>query len=91
STTTVLFKRGGFTETEIKTLRDYTKSMSWEEVYYPGMVYDGSGAQKVLDDYRASIFGSGQDATLTEPADASAPADPTTPANPDCDPTAPAD
>ncbi|TPM08738.1 hypothetical protein FJ960_05635 [Mesorhizobium sp. B2-3-11] len=85
STTTVLFKRGGFTEAEIKTLRDYTKSMSWEEVYYPGIVYDGSGAQKVLDDYRASIFGSGQDATLTQPADASAPA------NPDCDPTAPAD
>ncbi|BAV47285.1 Uncharacterized protein MLTONO_2382 [Mesorhizobium loti] len=93
STTTVLFKRGGFTEAEIKTLRDYTKSMSWEEVYYPGMVYDGSGAQKVLDDYRASIFGSGQDATLTQQpaADATAPADPTAPVNPDCDPTAPAD
>lgn len=87
STTTVLFKRGGFTETEIKTLRDYTKSMSWEEVYYPGMPYDGSTAQKVLDDYRASIFGSGEDATLTQPAaDATAPA-----ASADCDPTAPAD
>ncbi|MBN9221131.1 MAG: hypothetical protein J0I79_24555 [Mesorhizobium sp.] len=85
STTTVLFKRGGFSEAEVKTLRDYTKSMSWEEVYYPGMEYDGSGAQKVLDDYRASIFGSGQDATLTPPVDATAPG------NPDCDPTAPAD
>ncbi|MEO5756671.1 MAG: hypothetical protein ABIQ51_07425 [Mesorhizobium sp.] len=92
STTTVLFKRGGFTEAEIKTLRNYTRSMSWEEVYYPGMPYDGSTAQKILDDYRASIFGSGEDATLTQPAaDATTPADPTAPASPDCDPTAPAD
>jgi hypothetical protein len=92
STTTVLFKRGGFTEAEIKTLRDYTKSMSWEEVYYPGMAYDGSTAQKVLDDYRASIFGSGEDATLTQPAaDATAPAGASVPGNPDCDPTAAAD
>ncbi|MBB6411698.1 hypothetical protein [Mesorhizobium sangaii] len=91
STTTVLFKRGGFSAAEIKTLRDYTKSMSWEEVYYPGMPYDGSTAQKILDDYRASIFGSGQDATLTQPAaDATAPADPTAP-NAACDPTALAD
>lgn len=91
STTTVLFKRGGFSAAEIKTLRDYTKSMSWEEVYYPGMPYDGSTAQKILDDYRASIFGSGQDATLTQPAaDATAPANPTAP-NAACDPTAPAD
>ncbi|MFB9979752.1 hypothetical protein ACFSQQ_24025 [Mesorhizobium kowhaii] len=91
STTTVLFKRGGFSAAEIKTLRDYTKSMSWEEVYYPGMPYDGSTAQKILDDYRASIFGSGQDATLTQPAaDATAPADPTAP-NAACDPTTPAD
>lgn len=89
STTTVLFKRGGFSEAEIKTLRDYTKSMSWEEIYYPGMPHDGSGDKKILDDYRASIFGDGQDATLTQPA--ADPAAATPPATGDCDPTAPAD
>ncbi len=89
STTTVLFKRGGFSEAEIKTLRDYTKSMSWEEIYYPGMPHDGSGDQKILDDYRASIFGDGQDATLAQPA--ADPAAATPPATGDCDPTAPAD
>ena len=93
STTTVLFKRGGFSAAEITRLRDYTRSMSWEELYYPGMAFDGSKSQQLLDDYRASIFGSGQDATLSGPAaDVTAPADPTAPpANADCDPTAPAD
>ncbi|WP_421916696.1 hypothetical protein [Mesorhizobium sp.] len=93
STTTVLFKRGGFSADEITRLRDYTRSMSWEELYYPGMAFDGSKSRQLLDDYRASIFGSGQDATLSGPAaNATAPADPTgPPANADCDPTAPAD
>jgi len=40
STTTVLFKRGGFSTEEIGKLRDYTRSMSWEELYYPGMAFD---------------------------------------------------
>ena len=93
STTTVLFKRGGFSADEITRLRDYTRSMSWEELYYPGMAFDGSKSQQLLDDYRASIFGSGKDATLAGPAaNATAPVDPTAPpANADCDPTAPAD
>lgn len=92
STTTVLFKRGGFSADEITRLRDYTRSMSWEDLYYPGMAFDGAKSRQLLDDYRASIFGSGQDATLSGLADATAPADPTAPpANADCDPTAPAD
>jgi len=93
STTTVLFKRGGFSAEEITKLRDYTKSMSWEELYYPGMAFDGSKDTQLLGDYRESIFGSGQDATLgASAASATAPADPIAPAaSTDCDPTAPAD
>lgn len=86
STTTVLFKRGGFTPAEIEALRTYTRSMSWDEIYYPGMEFDGSQSRKILDDYRASIFGSSAGGTVSEgAADAAAPADPA------CDPTAPAD
>jgi spermidine synthase len=86
STTTVLFKRGGFTADEIARLNAYTKSMSWDEIYYPGMASDESGTDRILSDYRASIFGSGQDATA--PADATGP---TAPADAACDPTAPSD
>lgn len=57
STTSVLYKRGGFSQAEIGKLRDYTRSMSFDEIYYPGMAYDGAKTQSILDDYRAQIFG----------------------------------
>jgi hypothetical protein len=57
STTTVLYKDGGFTGEEIAKLRAYTKSMSFDDVYYPGMAFDPKAAPAILGDYRASIFG----------------------------------
>jgi hypothetical protein len=63
ATTTVLFKRGGFTEEEVQTLRDYTRSMSFDELYSPGFQYDPSGSTQILAEYRASIFGNGEEAS----------------------------
>ena len=59
STTTVLYKRGGFTPAEIEKLRKYTASMSFDEIYSPGFGFDESSAKTVLDDYWQSIFGNG--------------------------------
>ncbi|MGX5801187.1 hypothetical protein ACWGS9_08060 [Bradyrhizobium sp. Arg314] len=84
STTTVLFKRGGFTAREITKLKDYTSAMSWDEVYYPGIAFDGSTTEQLLADYRASIFG-GQASQQAAQPDAAAPT------GDSCDPTAPSD
>ena len=56
STATVLYKKGGFTPPEIQKLRDHTKAMSFEEIYYPGIPFDASATDKVLADYRNAIF-----------------------------------
>ena len=40
STATVLYKRGGFTAEEIARLREHTRAMSFDEIYYPGFDYD---------------------------------------------------
>lgn len=66
STTTVLYKRGGFSDAEIATLRKYTRSLSFDDVYYPGLAVDDAQAEATLAAYDAQIFGSGEDA----PADA---------------------
>ncbi len=42
STATVLYKNGGFTSDEIAKLRKHTRNMSFDEIYYPGFVYDVS-------------------------------------------------
>jgi spermidine synthase len=57
STATVLYKKGGFSAEEINKLRDYTNSMSFDEIYSPGLVVDLTGASKLLVDYHNSIFG----------------------------------
>src|SRR6185295_15473055 len=56
STATVLYKRDGFTPEEIETLRDHTRSMSFDAVYYPGIDYDPTRIDRVLEDYRKQIF-----------------------------------
>ena len=92
STTTVLYKKGGFTGAEIAKLRDYTQAMSFDEIYSPGFSYDTSKTATLLAQYRGSIFGNGSAADaaagaadLTGPAadpsqggaaDGSPPADP---------------
>jgi len=56
STATVLYKRGGFTPDEVAKLRDHTHAMSFDDIYYPGIPYDGSQTDRVLTDYRNAIF-----------------------------------
>jgi spermidine synthase len=56
STATVLYKNGGFTAEEIAKLRDHTRDMSFDEIYYPGFVYDDSQTQATLDGYVQQIF-----------------------------------
>ena len=69
STTTVLYKRGGFTAAELETLRAYTEEMSFDEIYSPGFAFEAAAkATTILDDYRQSIFGDGS-AVDTDPGD----------------------
>ena len=56
STATVLYKRGGFDADDIAKLREHTRAMSFDEIYYPGFEYDTSQTAKVLEDYRDQIF-----------------------------------
>src|SRR5262245_3322065 len=56
STATVLYKRGGFSAEEVAKLRQHTRAMSFDEIYYPGFEYDSSQTAKVLEDYRHQIF-----------------------------------
>lgn len=67
STTTVLYKRGGFADDEIARLRDYTQAMSFDEVYWPGFPYETAETPKILSAYRGSIFGSATMATSGNP------------------------
>lgn len=61
STTTVLYKRGGFTADEIAKLSAHTRAMSFDEIYAPGQSYDASRTATVLAGYEAQIFGNGED------------------------------
>jgi len=78
STATVLYKRGGFTEDEIKALRKHTHAMSFDEIYSPGFYYVGTQNERVLDDYAAQFSSSPQNGPPSTKADAS---DPTAPAD----------
>jgi len=61
STATVLYKRGGFSAEDIAKLREHTRAMSFDDIYYPGFEYDQSQTAKVLDDYRQQIFSAAGD------------------------------
>ena len=56
STTTVLYKRGGFTAADIATLSQHTASMSFDEIYSPGLKVDLAKADHVFADFRSTIF-----------------------------------
>src|SRR5262249_56929894 len=56
STSTVLYKRGGFSADEAAKLRDHTRAMSFDEIYSPGFEYDTTQTAKVLEDYARGIF-----------------------------------
>jgi predicted membrane-bound spermidine synthase len=57
STTTALYKNGGFTAEEIAKLRAHTDRMSFDELYYPGIANDLIQSPGLLDAYRNQIFG----------------------------------
>lgn len=57
STTTVLYKKGGFSADEIAKLRAHTRTMSFDEIYYPGSRYDTTQTDSILASYRDAIFG----------------------------------
>ena len=66
STTTVLYKKGGFTSDEIAKLSDYTQAMSYDEIYSPGFAYDTAETETLLAQYRDSIFGNGSSADAAD-------------------------
>ena len=76
STATVLYKRGGFTEDEVKALRDHTRAMSFDEIYSPGFFYDGAENDRVLKDYDGQFSTSPQNGPPAAKSD-----DPTAPAD----------
>jgi spermidine synthase len=57
STTTVLYKNGGFAPAEIAKLREHTDAMSFDDIYYPGIANDRAQLPGLLDAYRNQIFG----------------------------------
>ena len=69
STTTVLYKRGGFSADELAKLSAFTKSLSFDEIYSPGMAFDDSHTDQLLADYRAQLFGAPADPTLPAPGE----------------------
>jgi spermidine synthase len=76
STTTLLYRKGGFTDAEIAKLRAYTDSMSWNEIYSPGFAVDDSQGPAILAQYTQSIFGNGDAAIPTADATDGSEADP---------------
>ena len=77
STATVLYKRGGFSEDEVKALRQYTHAMSFDEIYSPGFYYIGAENDRVLGDYAAQFSSSPQNGPPAAKADAADPTDDT--------------
>ncbi len=59
STTTVLYKRGGFSPAELETLQQHTQAMSWDTIYSPDLKVEPGSADELLVAYRDQIFGEG--------------------------------
>jgi spermidine synthase len=57
STTTVLYRKAGFTAEELKKLTSYTDDMSFDVIYAPGVQFDTAKAASVLSGYYRMIFG----------------------------------
>ncbi len=72
STTTVLYKKGGFTEADIAALRQHSADLSFDEVYSPGFAFDPASAKGILAQYQASIFGDGTTADSATAGDGGA-------------------
>jgi hypothetical protein len=78
STTTVLYKRGGFSSEDIRTLREHTRAMSFDQIYYPGFEYDQSQTAPVLENYEQQMFFSptSEPGSMEETTPAGMPAEP---------------
>jgi hypothetical protein len=61
STTTVLYKNGGFSAAETATLRAHTERMSFDALYYPGIANELNAMPGLLAAYRNEIFGDAAD------------------------------
>jgi SAM-dependent methyltransferase len=85
STTTVLYKRGGFTPDEIAKLHETSKDLSFDEVYYPGMDFDPRQTDGIISAYHDQIFGAAAAGKPADNAPAAASADAS---DPTLDPTA---
>ncbi len=57
STTTVLYKKGGFSADDLKKLTAYSGDMSFDVIYAPGFHFDAAKAASILSDYHRMIFG----------------------------------
>src|ERR1700723_2132437 len=82
STATVLFKRGGFTADEIDKLRKHTHDMSFDEIYSPGLFYDGTQTDRTLDGYVAQFFTAPINGPPSSSGSPAAAVDPTSPPDP---------
>jgi predicted membrane-bound spermidine synthase len=85
STTTVLYKRGGFTDADLGKLHETSKGLSFDEIYYAGIDYEVGRGEALLAAYHDQIFGASAQSTLN----AAAPAPPSseTEIEDDADPT----
>ncbi len=72
STSTVLFKRGGFTPAEVAVLRKHSTAMSFDELYSPGYAFDDSKTKDTLSGYHEQIFGNGATGPAENPGGAPA-------------------
>lgn len=93
STTTVLYKRGGFSADDVTKLHAHSHAMSFDELTYPGFVYDATQTNPTLEAYVAGIFGAAATVKAADPRipEASPSAMPTSDSEPLADPTAPSD
>ena len=66
STVTVLYKRAGFTASELTKLREHTSAMSFDEIYSPGIQVDLAKADHVFQDFHDSIFSADDNKPHTE-------------------------
>ncbi len=67
STTTVLYKRGGFTAEELAKLEAHTSDMSFDQIWAPGQTVDPQRSREVLAAYKAQLFGDGETPIEGEP------------------------
>jgi hypothetical protein len=93
STTTVLYKRGGFRPDEVARLRDNTASLSFDEIAAPDLDRAPANGASLLAQYRTSVFGdhtADGKVEITGQSEAPGPSDPSTSNAPDVPPSMPA-